>query len=294
MTDRDERSGTVLVTGAAGKTGRAALRALRRRGTVARALVRRAGQQEAVRDAGARETVLGDLREAQAVARAAEGMAAIYHICPNVSPDEVAIGRTVLAAARAAGVERFVFHSVLPPQTEAMPHHWRKLRVEEQLFESGLPFTVLQPAAYMQNVFAHWRSIAEEGVYPVPYGVEARLAAVDLEDVAEVAARVLTEEGHHGAIYELCAEILSPAETAEILAEVLGRPVRAAAVPIDAWRQRALAGGLDEERCATLLAMFRYYERCGFAGNPNVLRWLLGRPPASFREVVERTTRENP
>ncbi len=52
-----------------------------------------------------------------------------------------------------------------------------------------------EPAAYMQNVLAHWRTVVEEGVYPVPYRVETRLAAVDLEDVAEVAARVLTEEG---------------------------------------------------------------------------------------------------
>ncbi len=289
MADRDERSGTILVTGAAGKTGRAVLRALRRRGAAARALVRRAAQEEAVRDAGAREVVAGDFLDPPAVARAAEGTAAIYHICPNVSPDEVAIGRTVLAAARAAGVGRFVFHSVLHPQAEAMPHHWRKLRVEEQLFESGLPFTVLQPAAYMQNVLAHWRAVVEDGVYPVPYRVDTRLAAVDLEDVAEVAARVLTEGGHLGATYELCGETLSPAQTAAILGGVMDRPVRAAAVPLDVWRQRALAGGLDEERCATLVAMFRYYERHGFIGNPSVLRWLLGQPPASFREVVERT-----
>ena len=61
-----------------------------------------------------------------------------------------------IRAAQSAGVERFVYHSVLHPQVEIMAHHWQKMRVEEQLFESGLSFTILQPAAYMQNVLAGW------------------------------------------------------------------------------------------------------------------------------------------
>ncbi len=283
----------ILVTGAAGKTGRAVLRALSRGGVSARALVRRADQEEAVRKAGAGETIRGDFRDPHAMARATGGTAAVYHICPNVSPDEIEIGRTILTAARRAGVGRFVYHSVLHPQAEAMPHHWRKLRVEEQLFESGLPYIILQPVAYMQNVLGSWRRIAGEGIYPVPYPAETRLGAVDLEDVAEVAARVLTEPGHLGATYELCgAEALDQAQTAAVLAEVLGRPVRAVTVPLEAWRTQALSAGLDDDACETLIAMFRYYERHGFTGNSNVLRWLLGREPTSFREFVERASRQ--
>ena len=225
----------------------------------------------------------------------ADGVEAIYHICPNVSPDEVEIGRTLLAAARRASVERFVYHSVLHPQTEAMPHHWRKLRVEEELFESGLAYTVLQPAPYMQNVLAHWRRVVEEGVYPVPYASTAQLAMVDLEDVAEAAATVLTHDGlthdgHLGATYELCGpENLDATEVASVLGDGLGRTVRALVVRREVWRAEARAAGLDDERCETLLAMFRYYERHGLVGNPSVLRWLLGREPTRFRQFVERT-----
>jgi uncharacterized protein YbjT (DUF2867 family) len=116
-----------------------------------------------------------------------------------MNPAEVEIGEGVIVAACAAGVEHVVYHSVLHPQTEAMPHHWSKLRVEEKLFESGLAYTILQPAAYMQNVLAYWEAIMEHGVYPVPYAVEARLSMVDLEDVARSAALILTEPGHIGA-----------------------------------------------------------------------------------------------
>jgi NAD(P)H dehydrogenase (quinone) len=62
---------------------------------------------------------------------------AIYHICPNVSRDEVAYARAVATAARTHGVTRFVYHSVLHPQIEAMPHHWQKVRVEEMLLAAG-------------------------------------------------------------------------------------------------------------------------------------------------------------
>ncbi len=279
----------ILLTGAAGKTGHAILRVLARRGQPVRALVRRGEQAQAVRDTGAAEAFVGDLRDGVAVAEAVRGAAAVYHVCPNVSPDEVTIGQTVIAAARMAGVERFVYHSVLHPQVEAMPHHWLKLRVEEALFASGLPFTILQPAAYMQNVLAHWGQIVEAGVYPLPYSAAARLSIVDLDDVAEAAATVLTEPGHLGATYELAGPApLSQTEVAAILSQQLGQAVRAEVMSLDAWEQGARAGGMDEVAVTTLLAMFRYYDHHGLVGNGRVLGWLLRRPPTTFSQFVAR------
>jgi uncharacterized protein YbjT (DUF2867 family) len=278
----------ILVTGAAGKTGQAIIRALVAQGAAVRALVRRLAQSPAVEALGA-EVVAGDMRDRAAMDRAMQSVQAVYHICPNVSPDEVAIGRTVVGAARQAGVERFVYHSVLHPQVEAMPHHWFKMRVEELLFASGLALTILQPAAYMQNVLAHWDRIVGEGIYPVPYPVETRLGLVDLEDVAEVAAIVLTGLGHAGATYELAGpEALTQTEIASILGQQLERAVHAQAVPHADWERGARAAGLGDYQVDTLLQMFRYYEQHGFWGNPRVLGWLLGRPPATFAEFVER------
>jgi uncharacterized protein YbjT (DUF2867 family) len=225
--------------------------------------------------------------------RAARGARAIYHICPNVHPEEVAIGRAAIAAARSAGVQHFVYHSVLHPQVEAMPHHWLKMRVEERLFESGLNCTILQPAAYMQNVLAQWEHVLEQGVYSVPYAVDTRLGMADLEDVAQAAAIVLTEAGHEGATYELAgAEALTQIEVAAILSQQLGRPVRAEAVPLGTWEKRARESGLGEYQVRTLLKMFRYYERFGFWGNPRVLTWLLGRPPTTFAGFAARVAQD--
>lgn len=277
----------ILVTGASGKTGKAVTSALAARGAAVRAFVRRTAQIEAAMAAGAREAAAGDLADTAALTAAARGAAAIYHICPNVTPHEVAYGQAMIAAARTAGVRLVAYHSVLHPAIEAMPHHWGKMRVEEILFASGLDVVVLQPTAYMQNLLAGWRGIVADGVYRVPYPVAARIGLVDLDDVAAVAAIVLTQPGHTGATYELVGTApLSQVEVAAALADGLGRPVRAEEEPLAAWEARA--AGLGDYQRGTIKAMFGYYARHGLAGNANVLRWLLGRPPTSLADFARR------
>lgn len=279
----------ILVTGAGGKTGRAVLRAAAARRLDARAMVHRPEHGEAVRAAGAADVIAGDLRDPGVLALAVKDVDAVYHICPNVHPDEVKIGRAAVEAARAAGVRRFVFHSVLHPQIEAMPHHWRKLRVEELLLASGLEVTILQPASYMQNVLPQWSAIAARGLYSVPYPSTTPLCMVDLADVAEAAATVLAEDGHAGATYELAGpEALTPEQIAEIVGHALNREVEVEEVGLDGWAERARASGMRDDAIDTLIAMFRYYARYGFHGSPRVLTMLLGRPPASFEAFVAR------
>jgi NAD(P)H dehydrogenase (quinone) len=277
----------ILVTGAAGKTGRAVIEALLNRGTAVRAWVGRPAQVAALQRLGVTDIVVGDMADTAVYRQAATGVRAIYHICPNMHPDEVALGRTAIAAAQAAGVAHFVYHSVLHPQTEKMPHHWQKLRVEEMLLESGLPFTILQPAAYMQNLLGSRDAILNQGSYPVPYPVETALSLVDLLDVAAAAAVVLAEPGHVGATYELAGpEVLAQTEVAAILSQALGRPVRAEQIAIADWQQQAAAAGLGSYQIEKLSQMFDYYGRFGFYGNSNVLRWLVARPLTPLAEFV--------
>lgn len=282
----------ILVTGAGGKTGRAVIAALLARGATVGAFVHRDAQIDAVRALGVHVVSVGDLREPSALLKAAEGALAIYHICPNVSPHEVLIGRTVIAAARQSGIGRLVYHSVLHPQIAAMPHHWDKLRVEEMLLDSGLAVTILQPAAYMQNILAGLQRISEHGIYGFPYPASTRLSLVDLEDVAEVAARVLTTRGHVAATYELVGTPpLDQLEVAATLGRALGRPVRAEPQPIEDFEARARASGMGDHQRETLVRMFCWYARSGFTGNANVLRWLLGREPTTLDACLGRAVR---
>ena len=283
----------ILVTGAAGKTGRAVITALVARGQAVRALVHRDEQIQAVKSMGAKEAIVGDMRDENILRKATRGVRAVYHICPNVNPDEIAIGKAAINAARDDRVEQFVFHSVMHPQTEAMTHHWNKLRVEEALFESGLAYTILQPASYMQNVLGGWQAIVERGVYSVPYSVKARMSMVDLEDVAQAAAVVLTERDHLDATYELAGpKVQTQTHVAEILSKHLKRPVRAEQVTIEAWTRQAQASGMGEYQVGTLVKMFHYYDHHGFWGNPRMLSHLLGRTPTKFETFVERVMQQ--
>jgi len=284
----------ILVTGAAGKTGRAVLRALAGRREPLRALIRRPEQASPLQALGVQETLVGDLLDRVAMQRAVDGVRAIYHMAPNVSPDEIAMGTTVISAAQSADVERLVFHSVLHPHIEAMPHHWQKARVEELLFASSLDFIILQPTVYMQNVEAAWDQILTQGQYPVPYSPETRLSMVDLEDVAQAAARVLAEPGLTGATIELVGTPgISPREIVDLLSAELDRRVTVEVVPLEAWERRARASGLGEYQASALTRMFTYYEEHGLAGSPQALTGILGRQPTSFPEFVRRVIQEN-
>ncbi|MCA9994525.1 MAG: NmrA family NAD(P)-binding protein [Anaerolineales bacterium] len=275
----------ILVTGAAGKTGRAVVQALVARGVQVRGWVRRPEQAAILYEAGAAEVAVGDIADQSVYAGALAGVAAVYHICPNMHPDEVKIGRWLVAAARAAGVSHIVYHSVLHPQTEGMPHHWNKLRVEELLLESGIPTTIVQPTAYMQNLLAGWRRIVDEGVYAVPYPAGTRLSLVDLEDVAVAVARVLTEPGLAGGTYELVGTVgLTQTAVTQTLATHLNRPVQFLEIPLNEWQAGAEAAGLSPYAIDTLRRMFVYYASYGLVGNPFMLRQLLGREPASLAE----------
>ena len=279
----------ILVTGAAGKTGRYVIRELVEKGARIRALVHHKEYIERVEEIGAVEVVHGDLRDRRTMDQAVEGIRAIYHIPPNVHPDEVAIGKTVISASQSAEIEHFVYHSVVHPHIEAMPHHWQKMRVEEQLFSCGLAFTILQPAAYMQNILAQWDTLIGDGCYRAPYPLETQLSLVDLKDVAEVARLVLTEDGHSGATYELIGtKPMSQVEVAQILSDGLGREVTAERTPIEVWEQGALDVGLGKYAIETLMQMFLYYEHHDFVGSPQILSRLLGRPPTTLAEVIER------
>lgn len=281
----------ILITGAAGKTGQAIIQQLRARNVPIRAMVRNPKQVESLQQPGAEQTVSqiisGDVTSADDLLKATANIQTIYHICPNMHPEEVAIGEKLVAAARANRVERIVYHSVLHPQTEEMPHHWNKLRVEELLLKSGIDYTILQPCAYMQNVLAYRNAIVETEVYRIPYSAETRIGMVDLEEIAEVAARVLCDSTHRGAIYELTnGEALSQLEVAQVIALQLGRGVTVEATDREQWAMLMRQSGMNEYAISTLRRMFEYYERYGFWGNGKILEMLLGRRPKSFTEWV--------
>lgn len=230
----------------------------------------------------------GDLTSSLDLSQAMEGVTAIYHICPNMHPAEVAIGRHMIRLARLNGIHHFVYHSVLHPQIREMPHHWKKMRVEGLLFKSGLNFTILQPTAYMQNLLAYKPAIMSDGVYAVPYNGQTRISMVDVRDVAEVAAGIILNEDHYGSTYELADDdICSQLELAGKFSAACRRVIAFREIPRDEWRHTMVQSSMPAYSIDALLRMFEYYERFGFIGNGIVLKALLGHNGRSLDAFIE-------
>lgn len=285
----------ILLTGATGKTGRAIIEAAQARGVAVRAVVHSLARMQDVLRLGAAEAVLVDLLDAESLRAACRGVEAIYHICPNVHPQEEEIGAKVIAAAQATGVARLFYHSVLHPHLQKMPHHWRKLRVEEMLLEAGIPGTIMQPTAYMQNLHANLHISGEAATFAVPYALDARICLVDLGDVAEVVAMMLAEESEVGGIYALVGTPPhSQREVAKAIGLAWGREVAAISTPLAEWQESAMLGGMDALRMDALLRMFAYYDQYGLAGSTRVLRALLGREPTTLDAYLNRAQADSP
>jgi len=265
----------IVVTAAGGSTGAAVVRALWSRGERVRALVG-SSQPRPELTALSADVVATDLTDPAAVEPLLAGADALYLIWPNFDPRETAGAVGLLDAARRAGVPRVVYHSVLRPQVRSMPHHAAKDRVEEALDASGLTWRVLQPCAYADNLHGQFADVAATGTFRSPWGLTRAQSLVDLRDVADAAAVLLTEDGLDGGTFEAVGpEPLTAPRIAELLGVWLGREVRALDALPDGPVPEDYAG-----RCSRL--MFDHYRAHGFTGSPRVLEGLLGHPPRTF------------
>lgn len=202
------------------------------------------------------------------------------------------MGFNMIAQAKRAGVEHFVFSSVLHPILYGLPQHAIKRAIEENLLESGLDFTILQPSDYMQMTVL---SVSpEHNAYMCAYENDNREALVDLDDVAEVLVKVVSEGPvHYGATYELTAEgNPRKADLVAALSEAFGRSFSLRKYPASFEHRPEIFGYVDEaharHQIETLRAVHGWYERHDFIGNGNVLRMLLGREPTSFVQFLRR------
>jgi uncharacterized protein YbjT (DUF2867 family) len=140
------------MVGATGRYAQFVLAELVQRGVGVRALVRSEQPAEVALRNGASEVTFGDLNEPESLAAAVTGVEGVFHIGPAFVEDEATIGVAMVDAARQAGVRKFVYSGVIHPVITAMDNHAAKLPVEEALYISGLDFTVLQPAVFMQGI----------------------------------------------------------------------------------------------------------------------------------------------
>ena len=280
----------ILVTCAAGKTGKAIVKALVAEGHAVRAMVRTESSLESVKAAGVREALTGNLAVYEDVVRATKNVNSVYYIAPNMDPNERLNGNNIIAACQSQNVSRFVFHSVLHTQIEALPHHWERHFVEQSILNSNIPFTILQVGSYMQNLLPAWDKMVETGVHRMAYDVDAPMSLVDLDDVSEVATKILADNSYSNGIFEIAGPIISLRQKAAILSEVLGINVVAEKEALEDFLFHGKSLGFSKFTLAMMSKMFPYYDDHGLVGSDKALGWILGRLPTNFETFAKRIT----
>jgi uncharacterized protein YbjT (DUF2867 family) len=277
----------ILVTGATGTVGRAVVDRLVRAGAQVRAASRR---PESADLPDGVDVVYADLGDPDSLRSALDGVKQVFLLANG--PDIPQHDGNLARAAAQAGVGHIVKLSSGRAgdvaATDPIPT-WHRAG-ERAVENSGVDWTFLRPLGFMSNALIWAGSIrARDAVY-APFA-EGRVAVVDPEDIAAVAATVLTAPGHTGQIYTLTGpEALSPAWQVAVLAEVLRRPLQYVEVAPDIARQAILDHGVPPEMADAIMAL-RATALEGFTSvvHPDIER-VTGIPATSFREWAQRNS----
>ena len=196
-------SGKILVTGATGNVASLLISALREVGGQVRALVHDESKAQPLRTLGV-EVVIGDMERPETLKRAVASVDKIYLISSN-GPTGAQQARNVIQAAQVDARPYIVRQSGYGTSKCRMIQQHEE--IERELEESGVPYAVVKPTFFMQNTMMAAETVASHGAMYMPMK-DGRLGMIDLRDVADVALKVLTSEGHEDKTYVLTGPAL--------------------------------------------------------------------------------------
>src|SRR5579875_3300369 len=217
----------ILVTGATGHQGGAALRHLRTKGFPVRALTRDPDKLAAgaLRAEGA-ELVRGDLHDIDSIRRALDGVYGVYSVqnWQEGAESEVRQGINLADAANRADVSHFVYSSVgSADKNTGIPHFDSKFRVEEHIRGTGLAYTIVRPVFFMEN-WLGMRGGIERGTLALPLRPETRLQMIAVDDIGAFVEMAFSKPGKwRNRAIDIAGDDLSMSEIAEAFGRVSGR-----------------------------------------------------------------------
>ena len=278
----------ILVTGATGLNGKELLRVLSASGVAVRALVRNPAKAEAIAALPNVEIVQGDMAHPETLAAGLRGVDRAMLISSS-DPMMLDVQTNFIDAAKQAGVKHVVKLSGIMPELDSAFRFARMHgEIEKRLEASGMAFTHLRAGEFMPAYFRQVPNITAKGAMLLPME-DARIASIDVGDIAEIAAKVLTGAGHEGKTYPLTGpQALTMTEVAEKLSAATGNTIRYVNVPPEAARQAQLAAGMPPYLADALFELFAE-RRNGKEAKvwPDAER-LLDRRPTSFDEFAKR------
>lgn len=276
---------TILLTGANGKVSSEAIRGLQGQGHRLIGLVRDPAKAKNLEALGV-ELKVGDLEKLRTVEALFEGIDVAW-LLTVPGPTAPLQASNALWAARRAGAKHVVRLSAVGAAHDAPTLNSRLHALSDaELMGAGIPFTILKPHYFMQNLLMSARTVAEEGVLSQAFG-DAKVPMIDVKDIGAVAAKVLAAPAAHaGKTYTLTGAPVSLTEVASAIGQAVGKPVKYVPVPVASVVESIAKMGGDDYRQVSLRDYLTAYAGGWMATPTSTVKDITGRDPRSITEFA--------
>jgi NAD(P)H dehydrogenase (quinone) len=275
---------TIAITGATGQLGRIIVETLKTRLPADR-IVALARTPEKAADLGVAVRAF-DYSDPETLAPALDGVDTLLLISSNAVGQRVAEHGAVIAAAKAAGVGRLLYTSVLRADISPLGLAEEHRQTEAVIKASGLTFTILRNGWYLENYAGSILGAVAHGAVIGSAG-DGRIAAAARADYAEAAVAALTGEGHAGRTYELAGdEAFTLAELAAEIARQTGRAIPYTYLPEPEYAAALAGAGLPEPIARMIASSDARAAQGALYDDGHELSRLIGRPTTPLAAAV--------
>lgn len=278
----------ILVTGATGQIGKGLVQELHTKHSAFEVMVR---SKEALKDFKTKgiAAVPGDFSRPDTFAEALNGVSSVF-LLTTPKPENPDMERKFLEACKTKGVHHIVRLSAMGANPWAASALLRNHGIcETQLRDCGIPWTILRPTVFMQNIVPFMGpTVAKESTIYAPAG-DALLPMVDTRDIAAVAAAVLTSSGHEDLVYEITGpEAVTYGQVADRLSILTGRRISYVNVPDGAARQSMVGMGMSPWLAEGLIMLYHLFKANGATALAlGTVERLTGQPPRALAAYLK-------
>ena len=278
-------SQSILITGANGNVSTAVIGALKNKQVNVRAMVRNTSKTAALEAQGV-EVVIGDLEDPTSLPKAFDGIDKVFLLSSN-GPRCAENHSNGVWAARQAGVSHVVRMSAIGAANNAPTINSRLHALSDnELAASGMPYTIVKPQFFMQNLMMAAQSVAKDGAIYMPLA-DGRIGMVDVRDIGDFAAKVLTSGGHESQSYTLTGpDSVTMSQVAEAFTTALEKPIKYVAVTLEQGAQSMAGMGMDAFTLNMMNDYMKVYSNNWGDVVTNTFQKITGKAPRSVGDFA--------
>jgi uncharacterized protein YbjT (DUF2867 family) len=271
----------ILITGASGNVGREVLKQTAQTGAKIRAAYQDVGKVNAPSGI---EVATVDFGQPETLKVALQGVDRVFLVGPPTARLP-SLEQKAVDVIKHSNIQQLVKLSAMGGRDSTFPR--QHAESEDYILSTGIPYTFLRPNGFMQNLINY--SAGTINAQNAFYGSEGdgKVSHIDVRDIAAVAAKVLTEDGHVGKAYTLTGpESLSNAQIAEILSDLLDRKINFVNLAPEQLKQALLAAGVPEWNANALIDLQRFYREGKAANATQDVEWFLGGKGINYNQFL--------